>query len=344
MAFIDRIKYDSPDDTSFVWKYPSEDLKIGSQLIVNESQEVLFVKGGQVLDLFGPGTHTLSTGNIPILNKLINLPFGGETPFVAEVWYVNKTVKRDLKWGTPSPIQVMDNVLGFPVSVRSFGKWGARIDNSKSFVTQIVGTQLTADDEKIKNYFIGEIIQKLSSVISSAITANNISMLQITSSLNELSKFANDLMKKEFERFGLEIVNFNIESVNIPEEEMGKIQEVFAKKMEATELSKVQVGGAFNAVKTFEVLNTAAENPGDGMGMGAMMGAGIGLGAGLPIGNQMGQKLDIGDNKKTDTNENQSKNNIDPSERMKKLKKMLEDGLITEDQFTKKSDEILNDI
>ena len=85
-------------------------------------------------------------------NKLINLPFGRKTPFTAEVWYINKTVKRDLKWGTPAPIQIMDSTLGFPVSARSFGKWGTRIENSRSFVTQIVGSQLTADDSKISDY------------------------------------------------------------------------------------------------------------------------------------------------------------------------------------------------
>ena len=174
MALIDRVKYDAPDDSSFVWKYPSEDLKIGSQVIINQGQEVIFVKGGEVLDILEPGTHTLSTGNIPLLNKLINLPFGGSTPFSAEVWYINKTVKRDLKWGTPSPIQIMDNTLGFPVSARAFGKWGARIENSRSFLTQIVGSQLTADDEKINNYFTGEIIQSLSKVIATAINVNNI--------------------------------------------------------------------------------------------------------------------------------------------------------------------------
>ena len=151
----------------------------------------------------------------------------------------------------------MDSTLGFPVSVRSFGKWGARIENSRSFVSQIVGSQLKADDTKINDYFIGEIIQKLSNIIATAINVNKISILQITSSLNELSKFASELMKKEFERFGLEIVNFNIESINIPEEEMVKIQNVFEKTLEAKELSKVQIGGAFSAIKTFEVLKNA---------------------------------------------------------------------------------------
>ena len=335
MALIDRVKYDAPDDTSFVWKFPSEDLKIGSQVIVNESQEVMFVKGGQALDVLPPGTHTLTTGNIPLLNKLINLPFGGDTPFTAEVWYINKTVKRDLKWGTPAPIQVMDSTLGFPVSVRSFGKWGARIENSRSFVTQIVGSQLTADDQKVHSYFIGEIIQNLSKTIATAINVNKISILEVSSALGDISKLVNQLIEKEFQRFGIEIVNFNIESINIPDEEMEKIQKVFEKTLEAKELSKVQVGGAFNTIKTFEVLNNAAENPAEGVGVGAMLGAGIGLGAGLPLGSQLGQKLDI--------NEKQNSTQ-DPTDRLKKLKDMLEQGLITEEQFNLKRDEILKDI
>lgn len=335
MTLIDRVKYDAPDDTSFVWKFPSEDLKIGSQVIVNESQEVIFVKGGQALDVLPPGTHTLTTGNIPLLNKLINLPFGGDPPFTAEVWYINKTVKRDLKWGTPAPIQVMDSTLGFPVSVRSFGKWGARIENSRSFVTQIVGSQLTADDQKVHSYFIGEIIQNLSKTIATAINVNKISILEVTSALGDISKLVNQLIEKEFQRFGIEIVNFNIESINIPDEEMEKIQKVFEKTLEAKELSKIQVGGAFNTIKTFEVLNNAAENPAEGVGVGAMLGAGIGLGAGLPLGSQLGQKLDI--NEKQDTSQ-------DPTDRLKKLKDMLEQGLITEEQFNLKRDEILKDI
>ena len=337
MALIDVVKYDSPSDESFVWKFPSENLRIATKVVVNQSQEVLFVKGGQVLDSLDPGTHTLSTGNIPLLDKLINLPFGGNTPFTAEVWYVNKTVKRDLKWGTPSPIQIMDNTLGFPVSVRSFGKWGARIENSRSFLTQIVGSQSIADAEKINDYFTGEIVQSLSKIISTAINVNNISILQIASSLTELSKFATDMMKKEFERFGLEIVNFNIESINIPEDEMEKIQKVFEKTLEARELSKVKVGGAFNAIKTFEVLNAAADNQSDGSSVGAMLGAGIGLGAGLPLGSQLGQKLNISDSE--NNNENQ-----DPAERIKKLKELFENDLITEEQFNEKRELILKEL
>ena len=93
MALIDRIKT-PPEWTPdvLVWKWPSDQLTLGAQLIVNESQEAIFFKGGKALDLFGPGTHTLSSGNIPLLQKLINLPFGGQTPFSAEVYFVNKCI------------------------------------------------------------------------------------------------------------------------------------------------------------------------------------------------------------------------------------------------------------
>jgi membrane protease subunit (stomatin/prohibitin family) len=335
MALIERVKHDQVSDDEFVWKYPSEDLKMGAQVIVNESQEAIFVKGGEVLDVLPPGTHTLNTGNIPLLNKIINMPFGGDTPFSAEIWYVNKVVKRDLKWGTPSPIPLMDMALGFPVSVRAFGKWGIRVRGSKPFLTQIVGSQLGADSAKIRDFFIGEIIQKMISEISNSISRDQLSILQISSALNQLSEITNAAIAEEFVRFGLEVVNFNIESINIPDEEMSQIQAVFAKTMEARELSKVEVGGAFNAIKSFEVLNAAAENPGDGTGVGGMLGAGIGLGAGLPIGQQLGQSINV---------TNETAPTQDPVERLKKVKSMFDDGLISEDQFNSKRDEILGDI
>ena len=103
MEIMDVIKYNGRPDV-FAWKYPGEELGTWSQLVVNQSQEAVLVKGGSVADVFGPGTHTLDTKNIPILNKIINLPFGGKSPFKAEVWYINKGYYLDIKWGTPTPI------------------------------------------------------------------------------------------------------------------------------------------------------------------------------------------------------------------------------------------------
>lgn len=332
MALIQVIKYEAEDDNMFVWKYPSDQIRLGAQLIVNEGQKAIFVKGGQALDIFEPGTFTLATGNIPLIDKLINLPFGGDTPFAAEIWYINTTVKRDLTWGTPSPIPLMDSNLGFPVSARSFGKWGARIVDVRSFVTQIVGSQSFADATKINDYFIGEIIQSLTSNLSSAITSGQTSILQISSFLSPLSKSSADLIKMEFDKFGVELVNFNIESINIPTDELKRIQDVFAKTLEAKELSKVNVGAGFSAIKSFEVLNNAAENPSEGS-IGGMLGAGIGLGAGFPLGQQMGQNLT--------TSQNAEESSTD---KLRELKKMLDENLISEEQYNLKRDKIIEEM
>lgn len=102
MALFDVIKYNGGPDV-LAWKYPSEELGTWSQLIVNESQEAVLVKGGQVFDVFGPGRHTLSTANIPLLRHVINLPFGGRSPFTAEVWYINRAYNLGVLWG-PLPL------------------------------------------------------------------------------------------------------------------------------------------------------------------------------------------------------------------------------------------------
>ena len=343
MALIDVVKYEAPDDSVFVWKFPSEDLKVGSQLIVNEGQNAVFVKGGQALDVFLPGTHTLVTGNIPLLDKIINLPFGGNTPFTAEVWYVNTTVKRDLKWGTMQPIPLMDPALGFPVSVRSFGKWGARIVDARAFITQIVGSQRVADATKIRDYFIGEIVQSLVTHLGQMIAGGQASILQVAALTKQISQSAAKMISVEFSKFGVELVNFNIESINIPDEELKRIQDIFAKTLEARELSKVELGGAFAQIKSFEVLGAAAQNPGNNM-VGTMLGAGIGLGAGFPIGQQMGQNLKFSSSTEPPHSSAQLVNTNDATEKLRQIKLMFQEGLITEEIFNAKRDQILKDL
>lgn len=333
MALVDVLKHEAPSDVEFVWKHPSDQIKLGSQLIVNEGQRALFVKGGQALDCFDPGTHTLVTGNIPLLDKLINLPFGGDTPFSAQVWFVSTTVKRDLKWGTPNPIPLMDATLGFPVSARAFGKWGARIVDPQSFITQLVGSQSGASSEKVRQYFIGQVVQSFSRFLSGVIARGEASILQVSALLSELSVSASEDISSELKKFGVELINFNIESINIPDQEMAQIQEVFAKTLEAKELSKVDVGGAFAVVKSFEVLNNAASNQSDGT-VGAMLGAGIGLGAGVPLGAHIGQKLDVSGKEP----------GSEGADKLRRLKALLDEGLITEEQFDAKRNEVLDSL
>ena len=162
MALIDVIKYDG-NPNIFAWKYPNDRLNTSTQLIVSETQETILFKGWQALGVFGAGRHTLTTKNIPILSKLINLPFGGNSPFTAEVWFVNKINSLNIKWGTPTAISLFDSFLMVDVKVRSFGQFGIKIDNSKKFLEKLVGTLQIFNADNITEYFKGEYLKKYSS-------------------------------------------------------------------------------------------------------------------------------------------------------------------------------------
>jgi len=332
MATIDRVKYDSTSDEVLVFKFPSEELKLGSQLIVNQSQEALFLKGGEVCDLFGPGTHTLSAANLPLLNKLVNLPFGGKTPFSAEVWFINKTVKRDLKWGTQAPVPLIDPTYNYPISVRAFGRWGLRVKDSRAFVLQIVGSQMAADSARVLEYFIGEINQRFSAALAKFITSERTSIFEINAKLNELSNYSASAISPELGRFGIELVNFNIERVSIPDEDLAKFQEVFGRRMEIDQISKANVGPAYTTMRTFDTLEKAAANEGGGAGalLAGGLGLGVGIGAGAPIGKQLGESLNASPN-----------GGQDSVVRLLVLKRMLDEKLISQAEFDAKRKAIL---
>ena len=192
MAIIDRIKYDGNSNGSqwLIYKCPSEQFVLGSQLIVNQGQEALFFKGGEALDLFGPGTHTLSTGNLPILNKLVNLPFGGKTPFSAEIYYINKTANLDMKWGTSTPIPLEDPKYGLILNVGARGQYGITITDSRLFVSKIIGAVpngTTTNPMLVLRYFNGLINSKIKSVTAAYMIQKQISFLEISQFLSELS-------------------------------------------------------------------------------------------------------------------------------------------------------------
>ncbi|MDB2576435.1 SPFH domain-containing protein [Planctomycetota bacterium] len=335
---FDRIKYDSPGDDALVWKVPSEEIRLGAQLIVNESQEALFVKGGAILDSFTAGTHTLSTGNVPLLRRLVNLPFGGKTPFSAEVWYVNLTARRDLKWGTKAPIQVIDPVYNYPVSIRAFGRWGIRVKDARSFLAQVVGSQASAETSKVESYFTGHIVQRLSDQLTRFFTEQKVSAFQANAKLNELAAFTLGAISPEFDRFGIEVVNFDVERISIPDEDQARFQEILGKRMEIEQISGASVGQAYTTMRTFDTLEKAAENEGSGAGqfMGAGLGLGAGLGAGVPIGQQVGGAMNV--------QPQQPPAADDPMAKLQKIKEMLDGGLISQDDFDKKKAEILESL
>ncbi len=278
MALIDVVKY-SGNFTDFVWKFPVEDLKFGTQLIVNNGQSAYFVKNGVVLDEFTEGRYTLKSGNIPLLNKLINLPFGSNSPFSAEIWYVNRITKLDNRWGTVQPINLEDPLYHIVVPVRAFGQYGFRIVDTRAFLTTIVGSAKLFNSLQINEYFTGKVLSSITTALSKAIVLDKISLLQVGAYQDTLSEYCEREVNKEFIKYGIEIVNFFFVSINIPDTDPS-----FIKLKEAKEFAmRINVIGKdmYQMDRTFDVLEITAGNE----GAGSFTSAGLGLGAGLGMGN-----------------------------------------------------------
>ncbi|MDR2612009.1 MAG: SPFH domain-containing protein [Deltaproteobacteria bacterium] len=284
MAIIDLVKYSGPNSV-FAWKFPSEELSTWTQLIVNESQEAVFFKGGRALDVFGPGRHTLDTDNIPLLTSLIRLPFGGQSPFSAEVWFVNKAHSLDVKWGTPTPIQIQDPKFGIMVPVRSFGQFGIQVENSAKFLAKLVGTTRQFDQETLTRVFRGLFLTKTKDTLAQYLVKKGISILEMSAYLDELSDHIRDRTAPFLAEYGLKLLNFFVNDVSVPEDDPAVIQlkGALARKAEMN-----IIGYDYTQQRSFDVLEGAAKNPG-GAGA-AVMGAGIGLGMGAGLGAAFGQQ------------------------------------------------------
>lgn len=284
MAIIAVVKYNGGPDV-FAWKYPSEELGTWTQLIVNESQEAVLYKGGQALDLFGAGRHTLDTANIPILNKIVNLPFGGRSPFTAEVWYINKAHSLDIKWGTPTPIQLQDPKYKVFVPLRSFGQFGIQINDSKQFLTKLVGTLPVFEKDNIVKFFRGLYLTKVKDSISSYLIKEGISVLEINAYLDELSEHLKEKITPALDEYGIKLINFYVNDISMPEDDpaVKKLKDALAKRAEMD-----IVGYSYVQERSFDTLEGAATNPGSSQS--GLMGAGIGLGMGVGIGGAMGNQ------------------------------------------------------
>lgn len=300
MAIIDVVKYDGPPG-EFAWKHPDQELGTWTQLIVGESQEAVLFKGGQALDSFQAGRHTLSTANLPVLSHLVNLPFGGKSPFTAEVWYVNKLNVMDIKWGTSTPLQLQDPKYNILVSVRSFGQFGVRIGDARRFLLKLVGGMHRFDRETMMNYFRGLLMANIKESISSYLVHKRISILDIHAYMTEISSHIQQRLVPAFQDSGIELNHFYVESINFPENDPAtqRVREALAKKAEMD-----IIGYSYQQERSFDAVEGAAGNPG-GMA-GGMMNAGMGIGLGaafaapaMEIAGRVMKNIDFGSSSST---------------------------------------------
>lgn len=287
MALVDVVKWDEPGDL-LVWKFPRTDLSTATQLIVNESQSAVLFKDGRRCDVFAAGRHTLSTNNIPVLGGLINLPFGGETPFAAEVWFVNRAIPLDLKFGTPTPVQVEDPTYQIVIPVRAFGQFGVQIVDAGQFVEKLVGTASGFTKSAVVDGLRGVITSRLKSRIVQAIVREKTNFLEIEAKLDELSRDMEQAYQPDFSEYGLALRTFRIMSISVPEDDPSVVE---LKKAKAAVARRRIEGTNYVQERTFNVMQAGAENQGGG---GLLASAGLGLGVGQAVGQAFQQGVSSG--------------------------------------------------
>ena len=280
MALVNVVKHES-NAQELVGKYTEDDIRIGSQLIVYPAQTAFFVKGGKILDTFTSGTYTINSENIPLLNKVINLPFGKESPFGAEVWFVNQIAILDRKWGSAAPIHIEDPKYGIIVPVLARGQYGFRISDPRLFLESFVGNMPSFATEILCNYFLGIIQSKLSTIVTEAMLATNASVVNISSRTEAVSEFAQQKLQQVFANYGVELLLFTV--VAISAQESDPSFQRLKKAIDTSAEMRIIGQGNYQMKRSFDVLEKAAENT-----SGGTMNAAVGLGAGLNIGNQMG--------------------------------------------------------
>ena len=278
MALIDVVTWQSTDG-ELCYKYEIDDLRMGSQLVVHQAQTAFFVKGGLVCDEFSAGSYTLDSNNIPILNKIVNLPFGVESPFKAEVWFVNQAAKLNLLWGTPHPIQIEDPRYHIIVPIRAHGQYGIKVTNPRAFLETLIGSMGSFSSEQIDQYYKGKLISAMNTLLTQQIVNNGVSILDINTLLLSMSDNINECLNGIFDKYGVSIVEFAIMSITFPEGDPSVKKLKDAKDLAA----RINITGrdVYQMERSFNVLEAAANNESAG---GQIIGLGVGLGAGVGAG------------------------------------------------------------
>ena len=335
---LDVIEFPDPTGKEMVRRVPergSGDFRIGSQLIVREGQVGVFFRDGKALDAFGPGRHTITTANIPLLSSAVDFVFSGNTPFTAECYFVSTRDFIDMRWGTPEPITLRDEVLRM-VRIRAHGTYDFAVGEPQLFVNQIVGARGYFGTRDIANYLRSMIINRLTDLIGENVK----SVLDLPAMFEEISAATRVKLRDDFAALGLELKRLYIMSVS-PTEETSKAIE------EAASIGAIGNMDAYMKFKTARAIGDAATV--EGGTTGAMAQGGLGMAAGIAAAQAMANAFSSGGQQQaapapqpTVQPSSAPSPESDPIKALGTLKQLLDNGLISQDEYDVKKAEILS--
>jgi membrane protease subunit (stomatin/prohibitin family) len=269
---VDVIEWLDDDRHTLVWRFPRyhSQIKNGAKLVVRPGQTALFVHQGKIADVFEEGTHTLETKNLPVLSTLAAWPYGFDSPFKADVYYIATRQVTDLKWGTPHPVVLRDPAFG-PVRVRAFGTFTLKATNPKALLTELVGT-----DSRVEADEIGELMRSaICSCFADLVASSQINVVDLASNYGKLSeKLRAMVVERLGTEFGLDVPQFYIVNISLPQE----VEQALDARTSASVLGDLL---QFQQYQLGKSMPQAAANP-----AGGLAGAGVGLGMGMAFANR----------------------------------------------------------
>lgn len=282
---LEILEYFDPTGNNIVYRIPpsgSADIKFGAQLIVQENQEAIFFRDGKALDVFKAGRHTLSTMNLPVITKILSIPFGSKSPFRAAVFFVNKHVFTDMKWGTKQPVYFRDNELSV-IRLRAFGNFTVRVVDSFLFINTMA-TQDKFTSSAVESYLKDVIVSRLNTVLGE----NLKSIFDLSSMYDNLGTALKLRLKDDFLKYGIELVDLFIQAITPPEEVQKTIDE-------RSSMSAIKDMNQYMQYKTANAMTEMAKNPSEGA---SAMSMGFGAGMGMMFPQMMNQAAQQADSSK----------------------------------------------
>ena len=333
--FIDILEWTEEGDGTLAWRYPMADREIqtGAQLVVRESQLALFVNEGQLADVFGPGTHKLTTQTLPVLTYLKNWDKLFQSPFKSDVYFFSTRQQVDQKWGTPQPITIRDKEFG-AVRLRAFGNYAWRVADPKTFYTEISGTREQYTVADLDGQLRGLIMQN----IATGIAQSGIPFLDLAANQQAFAQALAAALTPAMQGYGLKLESMTVQSISLPDE----LQKILDQK-----IGMGMVGGdmgKFMQYQTAQAIPKMAEGVGAG-GDGGLAGAGLGMGAGVAMGQILAQNMQSAlQGGGPAAAAAAAPVGVKPEDVMATLEKLGElktKGILTEDEFNAKKAELL---